>query len=451
MTKYSPFTLLQVSWPQPIEVRDNRWISPPAWDAPAMPTLPAWKPVLMDDVPCWSLDWRDVFRAGVKRWNPHEGGELCGFQVVFRIQVSAAGRLVFWDDDGSIVRRKGEIIHEDRSAHSLRRHELQVAAGDVLEVAQWQLGWEWLWTANLESEETRDQQSGLAPFRAWLPVVERQLIHPTGPPLKMYTHGRSPLCAIAAVYSLVLNGYTPSSVILFGEDQWPARTRSLFAELLPFVQVFKARDAMNGIAQRAGNALAELARRHWYVMKACIALCLPPSECCVMDDDIVILDSLDDALQAFSTAELVYSPDQDLGNGYVATWGRLLGHAGPLSTARFNAGLYWIRNLPDVRRIGLAAARCRQTMPFFWEQGLIATAYARRPTFQLPSQRYLFVLFDGLPGGIYGYDYASNPCGFAAVHYGGLAEKPSEGFAVHFLEEVLQRRRNPKKEAAAAD
>jgi hypothetical protein len=170
-----------------------------------------------------------------------------------------------------------------------------------------------------------------------------------------------------------------------------------------------------------------------------------------MDDDVVILDSLDDALEAFTSAELVYSPDQDLGHGYVATWGRLLGHTGPLPTARFNAGLYWIRNVPDARRIGLAAARCRQPLPFLWEQGLIATAYARRPTFQLPSQRYLFVLFDGLPGGIYGYDYANNPCGFAAVHYGGLAEKPSEGFAAHFVDDILQRSRVAKREAVAAD
>jgi hypothetical protein len=82
-------------------------------------------------------------------------------------------------------------------------------------------------------------------------------------------------------------------------------------------------------------------------------------------------------------------------------------------------------------------------MPFLWEQGLIAVAYATRATHQLHSQRYPFILFDGLPGGLYGYDYANNPCGYAAVHYGGLAEKPSDAFALQVLSDVLERCRNP--------
>jgi len=451
MTMQPPFTLQHLSWPQPVEVHSERWASEPNWDAPAMPSLPAWKLVLIDDVPCWSLDWRDHFRSGTKRWNPYEGGELRGFQVNFRLQVPHDGRLIFWDDDGSIIRRRGEIIHEDRSAHSLQRHELQVNAGDVLDIAQWQLGWDWMWSARLEADETRDQLSGLSPFRAALSEVQRQLLHPTGPPLKMYTHGKSPLCVVAGIYSMILNGYTPSAIILFGEEQWSKRTRSLFAELLPFAEVFRFHDAVTQIGRLAGNPLAGLARQHWFVMKACVALFLPPTECCMMDDDILILDSVDDALQAFSQCDLVYSPDQELGHGYVSTWGRLLGHSGHLPTGRFNAGLYWIRNVPDLRRVGISAARCRESLPFLWEQGLIATAYARRPTYQLPSQRYLFVLFDGLPGGLYGYDYANNPCGFAAIHYGGLAEKPSDAFAVQVLSDVLQRRRNPRREAFAAD
>jgi hypothetical protein len=44
---------------------------------------------------------------------------------------------------------------------------------------------------------------------------------------------------------------------------------------------------------------------------------------------------------------------------------------------------------------------------------------------------------------LYGYDYANNPCGYAAVHYGGLAEKPSDAFALQVLSDVLERCRNP--------
>ncbi|HEY2116670.1 MAG TPA: hypothetical protein VGJ51_16360 [Candidatus Angelobacter sp.] len=437
-----PFTLRRVSWPQPIQIVENNWISDPSWDAPQMDAVPRWKLHLMNDTPCWMIDWRDHFRDGIKRWNPYEGGEMRGFHVVFCLEMHERGRLVFWDDDGSIIRRNGQIIHEDRSAHSLMQSSVEVEAGDVLEIAQWQLGWDWQWCAVME-KELAHRQGALEPFRAYRGRVQAQLQHPTGPPLKIYTNGSHPLRAIAAVYSMILNGYTPSSILLFGEEQWSKQSRALFAELLPFCHVFPQQAALEHIRQFGGTQLVEMARRHWFIMKACVALFMPPAEACLMDDDIFILDSVADALHEFSRCDLVYCPDQDLGDGYVRSWGTLLGHSGPLRTARFNAGLYWIRDIPNPQRLARVAVHCRPGMPFLWEQGLIAVAYATRATHQLHSQRYPFILFDGLPGGLYGYDYANNPCGYAAVHYGGLAEKPSDAFALQVLSDVLERCRNP--------
>ena len=442
-----PFTLLKVSWPQPVQIADNCWVSAPAWDAPLMDFIPQWKLHLMDDTPGWMIDWRDHFRNGSKRWNPYEGGEMRGFHVVFCLEIHHTGRLVFWDDDGSIIRRNGEVIHEDRSAHALKRNQVEVEAGDVLEIAQWQFGWDWQWCAVLESEAPYHTKSAHELFLGYSGKVERQLLHPTGPPLKMYTNASNPLRTIAAIYSMVLNGYTPSSIVLYGEEQWSARSRALFASLLPFARICSLQEAVFHIQQYGSPQLVDLARRNWFVMKACVALFMPPAESCLMDDDIFILDSVGDALDQFSRCDLVYGPDQDLSECYVKTWGALLGHSGTLPTARFNAGLYWIRNIPDPRRLARIAVRCRPGMPFFWEQGLIAMAYAGRATHQRPSQRYPFILFDGLPGGLHGYDYAQNPCGFAAVHYGGLAEKPSDGFALQFLSDVLERWRNPLPQA----
>lgn len=84
--------------------------------------------------------------------------------------------------------------------------------------------------------------------------------------------------------------------------------------------------------------------------------------------------------------------------------------------------------------------RPRNDAPFCWEQGLIALAYADKHILELPTQRYLFTIFQGLPGGITGYDYKLNPCGFKAIHFGGLFEKPSDGVALQLVSQILGRR-----------
>jgi len=446
----NPFTLLSVSWPRPIEARGDRWVSEPEWDAPPMPLQPAWKLDLFDGSPAWRLDWREFFRQGIRPYSYSCGGEMRGFHIVFRLRAELTGLMRFWDDDGSIVRRRGAIVHQDRRAHPLQEHVIEVEQGDELEVAQWQLGWDWVWCGRIE------HPLGAAPrvhdyLRPCLAEVRERLEFPDGPPLKMYTSASAPIRTIASIYSLVLNGYAPSAVLLYGEEQWPERARGLFAEFLPFAEVVGQSYALGQISRYGGEALARRAKETWYVMKALLALACPPDECCLMDDDVFVLDRVDDALEAFETCDLVYSPDQDLGSGYLRTWAPHFGNWVPLKTARFNAGLYWIRNPPAPGALVRAALRAplQPIAPCNWEQGLIACAYRDRATHELPSQRYLFPVFDGLPGGMLGYDYGGNPCGFTSVHYGGLVEKPTDAAALQLLPEILGRRRNPVAQRAA--
>lgn len=74
----------------------------------------------------------------------------------------------------------------------------------------------------------------------------------------------------------------------------------------------------------------------------------------------------------------------------------------------------------------------------------MATQYAHESFYQLPTQRYFYPYFDGLPGGILGCDYAHNPCEFASMHFGGLAEKPSETVALMLAPHILGRYTNTK-------
>ncbi len=99
-----------------------------------------------------------------------------------------------------------------------------------------------------------------------------------------------------------------------------------------------------------------------------------------------------------------------------------------------------MRKVFEPQRLALQALQVRPgNNPPAWEQGLIALAYANKHILELPSQRYPFAIFQGLPGGITGYDYKLNPCGFKAIHFGGLFEKPSDGVALQLASQVLGR------------
>jgi hypothetical protein len=320
----------------------------------------------------------------------------------------------------------------------LTRHEIDVSVGDHLEVAQWQYIGGWLWGARLgQLEKTLVTPTDV--LLPYLDTVQQRLRQPNGPPLKMYSHGRTPIRTVVSLYSMILNGYAPSEVFLFGENQWDGQARELFAATLPFANIIPTSQVVHQLQAIGGNQLVELAHRYWFVMKTCISLLCPPEEFCLMDDDVFILDCVDDALRAFQQYELVFAPDTDHGKTYLAIWGWMHGRSEPLRTGTFNAGLYWMKNSNDRRRLAAYALRVRPNpaAPHLWEQGFIANVYAHKPTFELPTQRYFYPLFDGLPGGLLDYDYACNPCGFASIHYGGIADKPSDIAALHLVPEIL--------------
>jgi hypothetical protein len=435
-----PFEVLRCSWPRPVAHAEGRWVSEPDWAAPPMPALPQpfWES--FQGELCWTIDWRAWFRGGLKYWLPHQGGEMRGFHVVFHLRVNDTGRLVFWDDDGCLIRRRGETVHADRGAHPPARGEIAVESGDRLEVAQWQYHGGWTWGARVEPAA----RVGPAPAEWNFPyrdAVRRRLRAPNGPPLKAYFGGQTPVRTALALYSMVLNGYRPSRVLVFGDYQWDGPARGMFADLLPFAEVVPTAAVLERVQALGGPTLAELALRHWGVMKTCVGLLVPPDEYCLIDDDVFILDRVSDALDAFGRSDLVFAPDADYGRAYARIWGWLHGVREPMATGTLNTGLYWLRNTRDPG--GLAADLLRvppDAAPAWqWEQGFLATQFAHARVTPLPGQRYFYPCIDGLPGGMLGYDYAGNPCGFVSVHFGGLAEKPSDAVAQILAPQVLGR------------
>ena len=432
-----PFEIIRCSWPRPVVQAGDEWISEPEWDAPLLPRLPRPGWTDMNGDLCWSFDWCQVFDGGLHYTGPpRSGGEMRGFHVVFQIRINESGRLIFWDDDGSIIRRNGEVIHADRTTHPLQRSEIDVNAGDCLEIAQWQHYGGWLWGARLLPAAV-EYRSATELLLSYLDSVQQRLREPNGPALKLFTHGGTPFRAVIALYSMILNGYSPAQVLIFGEYQWSEQSRKLFAELLPFAHIVPTWDVLAKVQAVGGAQLEHFARRYWYVMKACIALFYPPEEFCLIDDDLFILDRIDDALIAFREHNLVFAADVNYGEAYLNTWGRE-GRPQPLSSGRLNAGLYWLRNTHDPRQIAAAMLGMREPL-WFWEQGFLAIEFAHESLVQLPSQRYFYPYCDGLPGGIVGYDYACNPCGFASVHFGGLAEKPSDSVSLLLAPNILGR------------
>jgi hypothetical protein len=317
-----------------------------------------------------------------------------------------------------------------------------VCRGDVLEFAQWQDIGDWLWKATLVPTAPLDSAASLLPY---LDAIRCRLAAPEGPALKMMTNGHNPVRGALSIYSMILNGYAPEQILIYGEHQWTPEARLTMERLMPFARVVPTSDVLNEIERFAGSRWRRDSVSCWWVFKACVPLFCQPRTCCMLDDDVIVLDSVHDALETFRDHDLVYMRDADYTNEYSAAWRYKARRFGPLRTGDFNAGLYWLRALEDVRcliRLGERTSPHR-TIFHIWEQGYVAVAYADRPTSALPSQRYLYPRFEGLPGDVLGYDYTDNPCGFASLHFGGIGNKPGDAIAALIAAAVLGRRKGP--------
>jgi hypothetical protein len=407
----SQLRVLSASWPRPVVCRARQWMSEPEWDTARMPALPPIADWTIDGANCLVLRWREAF------------GEMKEFHLVFRIRVEATGRLVFWDDDGCIIRRDGEIVHQDRQVHALERHELAVRAGDLLEIAQWQYHGDWLWAGRIEPAPSSIDDD-VAFFDRFRCHITRAQAEPNGPVLKTYFAATHPVRAALAIHSLILNGYRPAGVKIYGDYQWDGDQRHAIERLLPFAEIVRT-SQLNATLGRFDERLPSLARETWPAMKICVSLFDPPDEYCFLDDDVFVIGSCDDAVALFRDHDLVHQTDFDHGEHYRRIWGF---RHGPLRTGTINTGICFVRNRGDLdgQVIRLLENPPNGHPAWLWEQGFMATEFAHAPVAALPSQRYFYPVVDGLPGGILGYDWVENPCGFATVHFGGLRSKPTD-------------------------
>jgi hypothetical protein len=403
-----------------------------------MPKLPDFHDREIAGTTFRAVDWRRHFASGVPVHQHHYSGEMKQFHVVFTIRISRTGTFIFYDDDGCVIRRHGEIIHDDRSVHTLTRHELNVRAGDRLEIAQWQFHGDWLWAGFVQSRG-HSLQDDVDLFRPYWKAVQKALRRPNGPPLKTYFAASHPVRAALAIHSLILNGYRPTEVLVFGDYQWDSRGRQAVQELLPFAKIIPTNQVLE-TARALDSFLPSIAMSCWSAMKICVCLLYPPFEYCFLDDDVFVLDRMDEALLRFRDHDLVYAPDWNHGESYLRIWNS---NSRPLATGDINTGIHLLRNRHD--RVGQARRLVRNPPDghpvWLWEQGFVATEFAGDATFSLPSQRYFYPIFDGLPGGLLGYDWGLNPCEFATAHFGGLQYKPNDDDARALTDEILRRHR----------
>jgi len=431
-----PFDIISCSWPHPVNDSENH-----QWEPVPMFSLPQPRWEMFQDKLYWALNWSDFFQCELKPHDPVTGGEMRGFEIVFRLSMKMDGELMFLYDTGCIISRDKVIIYSSNSNTSSAPNVIKVSKGDYLDIIQWHFKGEWVWAADISRE---GQILSTTPTNLLLPylnLVRQRLLLPDGPALKMFTHGHFPMRTIVSIYSLILNGYAPSGIYLFNEESWSTRTRALFQAMLPFVHVVSSQEVTAQLHSSGGERLVDIAEQYWFVKKTCVSLFCEPKEYCFMDDDVFILEALNDALEAFKDHNLVYSPDQDLGEKYALTWGLRHTPSQPLRTAKFLAALCWIRNTTPPNELASLALQVEPDPknPPLWEQGFIATVYANDRVVDLPSQRYLLPVLDGLPGGTFGYDYLNNPCGFTSIHFGGFVKKPSEGAVLYLMPKILDR------------
>lgn len=426
-----PFEILSCTWPFPVSEKSFD----PEWQAQLthLKPTPEWKP--NGENLFWTTNWSGLFRGGDKFL-----GTMRQFGVAFRIRVNATGKLVFTCRGRCVVRRGDSTAFEGVPASYAC---IDVETGDLLDVAVADGPDDWSWGANIEPVAS----GGAELINTYLPHVEARLREPNGPPMKIFTDARDPIRTVISIYSMILNGYSPSKVYIFGSYQWKPFARHLLAQFLPFANVVPLPRLRDQIWQAASPHLADVAKNLPMVMKACITLLCDPLEFCMMDDDIFVLRTVADAQALFRENNFVFVPEIDNAAIYRPIWSDVFGDISLAQTSRQNGSLCWMRMQKDrkaIANIMLRGLEKLEGLPdvwsaWSWEQGLTAYLFADDATAELPAQRYWYPFFCGLPGGMLGYDYANNPCRFTTIHFGGNVPKPNDSDALQLMPQLLGR------------
>ena len=347
-----PFDLLECSWPQPVDLAGGRWLSPPAWQAPLMPYHPQPRWDLMEHMPVWTIAGRPFVTCSSHGGFGKMPGRCEGFRSPSgsscealatlrsgqRMAASSVGRCC--PDRRSCRPWIGPPCRgRDGGRHARHRpvpvdRQLVVGAGFV--------------PPTVSAEDALDM---LTPF---LNPITTRLQSAAGPAIKMFTDGQHPYRAVVAAYSMIVNGYAPSSLLLYGDYQWSAGARACFEQLLPFATIVPTVDVCDRLERLGGADLATLALRYWYVMKACVMVLEEPDEFCAMDDDVFVLDDVGDAVQAFRTHDYVFPPEDDFADEYHRLWSRVIPRPWPIGTGRANIGVSWQRQRHDRKSVAEA-------------------------------------------------------------------------------------------------
>ncbi|MGI9254790.1 MAG: hypothetical protein ACR2J8_13685, partial [Thermomicrobiales bacterium] len=420
-----PLRNVTCSYPVPGEWDGDRWVGEPAWDAAIMEDAPLPR---LDNVRCfpaWTYDFRRFFGTMfVVPWHP-PAPQMRFRQLILRGTATRSGTLVVWADDRVVVRRNGAFAGERRDGAGTI--SLDVRAGDDLEFACAQVAGEWWLAMGFERPALNDRDR-IDLLQPYIQLARERMRTPDGPPLKVYTDFKSPSLAASSVLTTIVNGYAPDGLLFYGDYQWDDYKRGMLGELLPFARVVPTDGLLDRLRELGGPALPETALRHWMVMKTCIALLEDPGEAAIQDDDLLTLDPMTDALDAFRTHDLVHIEDrEDWAEKYRGIWSHAMPLADPMPNGLMNAGLMFVRQSYDRRDLARIMAEFTpehaQSLVDYdigqwcWEQGLIAALYAERPVFRLDPQRYLYAPHDGVAGGALAYDYERNPARYTSVHF----------------------------------
>lgn len=430
-----PFELLSCTWPFPLSGESFE----PKWDAALTHLRPVPKRNSNGNDSFCTLDWGELFRGGDRYL-----GNMRQFGVVFRIRVNATGKLMFKSESCCAIKRGNACLFAGVPYSGV---SVDAIAGDLLDIAVAHGDQSWVWGAKIEPVAS----GGADLVSTYLPLVQARLRQPNGPPIKIFTDARHPIRTVIAIYSMILNGYSPSKVYIYGDHQWGSSVRYQLALFLPFATCVPSSRIYQQISQLASSRLIDAAKNFPMVMKACITLlCDPVDLFCMMDDDIFVLRTVADAQALFEQNDFVFARDIDNAATYRPIWGDIFGDISLTRTSRQNGSLCWMRMRKDRKAISDVMVRGLSKLEglpttwsaWSWEQGLVAYLFAKDLCAELPAQSYWYPYFNGLPGGMLGYDYANNPCGFTTIHFGGDVPKPDDNDALQLMPQILGGRRS---------